>query len=211
MATAANPKTETEPRPTWGLATRVVVSALVLFHLVAVLSGPLSLPPSMLGTALRTSLSPYLEAMYLGHAYKFFAPEPGASHLVHYEIELPSGEVRKGVFPNLSEEWPRLLYHRHFMLTERVAAGPPDPPVEVLPTPGAPAAPPALNPNEPSPLSRWERELAASYANHLKAKYQARRVTLTLEQHNFPGVQQVKEGMKLDDEKLKIYRNLGTF
>jgi hypothetical protein len=209
MATVTQPTTD--ERPTWGVSTRVIVSVLVALHVGVVIVGPLSLPESMLGSRLRSYCYPYMEAMFLGHAYKFFAPAPGPSHLVHYEIEMTDGAVKKGVFPNLEEEQPRLLYHRHFMLTERVAAGPPDAPPDAAQMPDPNGVVPTPRPNEQPPLTRWEQELARSYANHLKAKYQARRVTLTLERHFFPAVYEVQKGMKLDDPSLKQYRNLGTY
>ena len=36
---------------------------------------------------------PYLEAAYLDHGYAFFAPDPGPSHLVRYELEFDDGGV----------------------------------------------------------------------------------------------------------------------
>ncbi|MBS0211004.1 MAG: hypothetical protein JSS27_18830 [Planctomycetes bacterium] len=204
-------KTNATDRPTWGPTVRTIVSMLVVLHVAVVVIGPLSLPPSWIGSRLRSFVYPYMEAMFLGHAYKFFAPEPGPSHLVHYELELADGSTRKGVFPNLSEEWPRLLYHRHFMLTERVAAGPPDLPPAGASGQGQALPQPAPRPDEQPPLTQWEQDFARSYANHLKTKYQARRVTLTLERHLFPSMADVQQGLKLDDAKLKQYRNLGTY
>ena len=59
----------------------------------------------------------YLNLMYLNHGYEFFAPDPGGSNLVRYTIRDSGGqEVTQGQFPDLKEQWPRLLYHRHLML-----------------------------------------------------------------------------------------------
>jgi hypothetical protein len=69
---------------------------------------------------------PYLDVFYLNHGYGFFAPDPGASHLIEYAIELKDGSQVKGRFPDLAEHWPRLLYHRHFMLAEQIVAGAPE-------------------------------------------------------------------------------------
>lgn len=90
---------------------------LVLFHLLAVVAEPLffysrsdvQAGPEFL--ALRRGLGPYVDWMYLDHGYFFFAPNPGPSHLVGIRD-------RSVVFPDRKEQWPRLLYHRYFMLSE---------------------------------------------------------------------------------------------
>jgi hypothetical protein len=59
----------------------------------------------------------YLNLLYLNHGYEFFAPDPNGSHLIRYQISDSGGrEVAGGQFPDLSKQWPRLLYHRHMML-----------------------------------------------------------------------------------------------
>ncbi len=45
---------------------------------------------------------------------------PPPSHLVRYKLEMPDGSMQNGVFPDLKTEQPRLFYHRHFMLTEKL-------------------------------------------------------------------------------------------
>ena len=65
-------------------------------------------------------MRPYLQILSLDNGYRFFAPEPGPSHLVRYDVTLADGQQIGGVFPNLAEERPRLLYHRYFMLSEFV-------------------------------------------------------------------------------------------
>jgi len=69
---------------------------------------------------------PYLDVLYLNHGYGFFAPDPGASHLIDYTVDLKDGEQIKGRFPNLDEHWPRLRYHRHFMLAEQIVTDAPE-------------------------------------------------------------------------------------
>src|SRR3954470_18484166 len=99
---------------------RVVVSVLLALHLFAVFVGPWALPPqnSELSASAARVLRPYLEALSLTNGYRFFAPEPGPSHLVRYEATLDDGTLRTGVFPDKQEHVPRLLYHRYFMLSE---------------------------------------------------------------------------------------------
>ncbi len=66
---------------------------------------------------LRRFFRHYLNLMYLNHGYEFFAPDPGGSNLIRYQIRDSGGqEIAKGQFPDLTQQWPRLLYHRHMML-----------------------------------------------------------------------------------------------
>lgn len=165
---------------------RVVITLLLLLHLTAVAAGPWSVEPApLLSRYVWTFFQPYLEAAYLNHGYHFFAPEPGPSHLVRYELELADGTRQEGIFPNRYAHWPRLFYHRHFMLSEFINAAPPD--------------------------SDWERAYAQSYAEHLLKKHDARRVTLYLRRHMIAPPERVYEGMKLDDPSLYEERSLGTF
>ena len=56
----------------------------------------------------------------MNQGHHFFAPDPGASTLVQYTVERPDGTILEGRMPN-RQIVPRLLYHRHFMLTESIA------------------------------------------------------------------------------------------
>ena len=64
---------------------------------------------------------PYNEALFLNHGYHFFAPDPGASTLIAWEIPRDGDAPVVGRFPDVSIR-PRLLYHRYFMLAENVWA-----------------------------------------------------------------------------------------
>ena len=105
---------------TWSVSRRICVSLLITFHICAVIIAPLGIvePRSQLFDSLRTSLQPYLHAMFLDHGYRFFAPEPGPGHIVRYEITDENGNTQTGQFPDRERIWPRLLYHRWFMLSE---------------------------------------------------------------------------------------------
>jgi hypothetical protein len=170
-STARSP-TEHSPRSRW----YPLASALIALHLLAVWVAPFSVPPSSpFAQMLATWFAPYLEAAFLNHGYKFFAPDPGPTHLVRYELELADGSKQTGTFPDLNRQWPRLLYHRHMMLSERLV-GPPE--------------------------ATWIEPYARSYARHLLDKHQARKVTLYLVTHLLPYPGQVQAGMKLDDPSL---------
>lgn len=83
---------------------------------------------------LRERMAPYVEWLYLDHGYFFFAPNPGPNHLVGVRVIPPTTPARgeplrlavpidldrdvDWYFPNRPRQWPRLLYHRYFMLSE---------------------------------------------------------------------------------------------
>ena len=168
---------------------RGVVSVLLILHLVAIASAPLAMEPASLpAQKVFAVFRPYLDAAFLNHGYHFFAPEPGPSHLIRYELTFSNGRVEDGVFPNPAEQQPRLNYHRHFMLSEfanRLAVND--------------AQQPALH------------ELSRSFARHLMSERDAESATLFLRRHYIPSPQQFREGMTLDAEELYAERPLGTF
>jgi len=104
----------------WGL------SVLIVWHVWAVLGEPVEfmtrLPFSMdgspAGVAFNAPVRAYGEFTYLNHGYAFFAPDPGPSHLMEVRWAGADGSESKETYPDLAKQWPRLLYHRHFMLTE---------------------------------------------------------------------------------------------
>ena len=178
---------------------RVVVSLLVTLHLLAVFIGPYAMPQqaSPLAGDVRTVLRPYVDALYLNNGYRFFAPEPGPSHLIRYELQLANGTEMKGQFPDRKVNRPRLLYHRYFMLSEfaNTLVVPEDAPAET---------------------AKAEREVfelyVRSYARHLAIKHNAKQVKLTLVEHLLPGIDSVgRDRMALDDPRLYQELPLGTF
>lgn len=101
---------------------RRLASVLILAFLAVVILGPLSNPIASrhLTAPLGAWVSPIHRALFLGHGYRFFAPNPGPSHLVQYKITRADGTQSEGVFPDRETIKPRLLYHRWFMLSETV-------------------------------------------------------------------------------------------
>lgn len=105
---------------------------MILAHLSAVIApplafqsrGPRGLSPSV--SLLLSPLAAYGQFLYLDRGYAFFAPDPGPSHLMRVEIssgennsaEANDANVETRLYPSLDDQWPRLLYHRHFMLAE---------------------------------------------------------------------------------------------
>ena len=109
----------------------MIASALILAHLTAVIAPPLAfqcrgargLSPAV--AAILNPTSAYGQLLYLDRGYAFFAPDPGPSHLmaVGFSTAPESGsdestDVEVKRVPSLDDQWPRLLYHRHFMLAE---------------------------------------------------------------------------------------------
>jgi hypothetical protein len=210
--------------PRWA---KVMLSAGLLVHLLAVFIGPFAFAsnsggvPSPFADAAFQLLRPYIGALYLDHGYFFFAPNPGPSHLVDYRVEFDDGRPAvTGRIPDLAIHRPRLLYHRHFMLSEALSNRfvPPEPPPEPSPPPlTATAAEKALF---PAVRSDYERQVAAwrharrqyeamrtSFEQHLLHQYGGSRVTLTRVEHRLPSADEVElAGRRLDD--LDLYTNL---
>ena len=178
--------TETE----WGRRPwlRRAISVGLVFHLLALVIAPLAVAPtSPLWHRAWLAFRPYLEGLNLNHGYHFFAPEPGPSHLVHYELRFEDGRIEQGLFPNVHQQ-PRLRYHRYFMLSE------------------------FLN-NLAIDDSRREvfEAVTRSYADHLRHEHHAAEVTLSLRRHYVPSPQQVSSGKRLNDLSLFAERPLGTY
>ncbi|MFN0199255.1 MAG: hypothetical protein ACKVT0_21095 [Planctomycetaceae bacterium] len=168
------------------------MSIWLVFHLFAIIVAPWSVPPSsLLSQECWRICQPYLEALNLNHGYHFFAPEPGPSHLVRYEAVLQDGSKISGMIPDLNIHRPRLVYHRHFMLTEylnRIAME-------------------ADDAGDPASFNA----LTKAYAEHILHMHDAKSVSLFLRRHYIPSPQQVQEQMPLNDRRLYAERPLGMF
>ncbi len=106
----------------WSPLVRGTVSVLLAAYLFIVLMGPLSNPIASqhLTGPISLWLAPLQQALFLGHGYRFFGPDPGPSHLLIYKIKTADGKLIEGKFPDRTQHWPRLLYHRWFMLSETI-------------------------------------------------------------------------------------------
>ena len=196
--------------PEWSLRTKIVVSALVALHLFAVFAAPCASPPPASDTFQRISgrmdgqdglLTPYLRAAFLKHGYRFFAPNPGPSHLVRYEIDLATGGSLEGSFPDPEEYFPRLLNHRMFMLSE-TAFNLVDP---VLAIPEAGSLTPAEKQAFDTQLAAAE-SLANAISRHFLQMHDGKRIRLYLQTHELPFPEEVAAGKKLDDPNLYVER-----
>lgn len=191
---------------------QAAISVLLLFHLSAIALFPWTVPPAsrlarwVFGNPVYRH---YVEVMYLDHGFKFFAPNPGTqARSVRYVLEFQDGSTEEGILPDREKHWPRLRYHRHFMLTEHLPVAPPryatkyQQHLGVAP-PDAPTEPP---PGPPILLPQY----VDSYGSHLLATSGAQRVTLYEQLHYVAVIEDVARGMKLDDPVLFEERFLGT-
>jgi hypothetical protein len=200
----------------WPPVARGIVSALVLFHLTAaVVAALVAAPPySQLWFEAAGVFRPYVNAADLNHGYRFFAPDPGPSHLVRYHLEFADGSTRDGKFPDLEVERPRLLYHRYFMLSEKLYGlfGEWQQFVESGkgPLPLAERQATAINVRN---TERLYRAIGKSYADELLRRSGAKRVTLELVEHVIPRPDDVAAGrQRLDDPALySVKSTLGPF
>lgn len=154
-----------------------LISVLVTLHVAAVFVGPWAMPPhgSELARSIANGFGPYLQAAFLNNGYRFFAPEPGPGHLVRYEVVTRDGRQIEGSFPDRKAQWPRLLYHRHFMLSE------------------------FLNSLSAPEAADMATAYAESYAGHLAYVYDATSVKLYVQQHRLPTIADIHAGKKLGD------------
>ena len=179
----SGPAPASPPTKGWRRFLRPAVNAWLLVHIAAIIIAPAAVSPSSdLIQAGWDLFQPYLQVLDLNHGYHFFAPEPGDSTLLAFEAQRADGTVIGGRIPNFGIV-PRLLYHRHFMLTEQMKD-----------------APEAL-----------QQEWLGSYAEHLCQKYGAVRVKLKGQIHHLPTMEMVRAGMRLDDPSSYEDEDLGSF
>jgi hypothetical protein len=181
-------ETPAAQRGAWMRVLRWAVNCWLVFHLSAIIIAPASVAPSSkLIESTWKIFQPYLQFLFLNHGYHFFAPEPAASTLISFEAERADGSKVTGYFPS-RKTIPRLLYHRHFMLTEHLHA--------------------AQLSGEPDELLE---EWVNSYAGHIRRKYGAVRVKLIGHVHGLPSREDVRNGIKLNDPASYESSEFGVF
>jgi hypothetical protein len=208
----ANPETQTASGPTGQpgnlkLWLRVVFSILIIAHVLAVFTPPFAFStrmggnaPSPIAAGLMSMFRPYVGFMFLDHGYAFFAPDPGPSHLVRAHLEFEDGRPGKDViYPDLNEQFPRLLYHRHFMLSESLNTRfvPPNPPPGVV--------------DDSMEYRAWRHSrdnyeaLWNSFERHIAKTYGATSAVLTRVEHRQLIPEQFQQGkMRINDASLYV-------
>jgi len=195
----------------WSASCRCAVSILLLFHLAAIVIAPLTKPPPSSELAYRLSrwVEPYLSAMYLFHGYRFFAPNPGPGHLVRCEVYAREGDqlIHDETFPDRDNQWPRLLYHRYFMVSERLWTE-----ANSLPPPPAGFQSRRQQDEYERYLATERRELAtfaSAIAMHQQRRHNGGLVRVHVQEHVIPPPQAVADGLRLDAPELYRQRLLG--
>lgn len=186
----------------WTFGRKAFVSILLVLHLMAVFAAPWAYPPpsSLLAQNVSSFFGKYQFLVFLNHGYRFFAPNPGPSHIVRYEIDTADGETIKGQFPDRGAYWPRLLYHRHFMISETVyrmeSAIAEEPPADIILT--------DEQQRSYDSAKRLAESLRKGIARELLDRLGGDRVRLYLVEHQIPLPADVAVGRPLDDPDLYV-------
>ena len=198
---------EPQPPKSLGSKLKVIVSFLIAVHLLAVIAEPFAFftrganNASPAALPIRSVLAPYVEFTYLNHGYFFFAPNPGPSHLLECQLASASGERSRLRLPDLRAQWPRLLYHRHFMLAEFL---------HQLHVPPVNAQTDATPPDQEL-LRAWRIErdrfemVRDSMIKHLRTRYDAQEAEILRLEHRLPSdIEIFRDKMQLSDERLYV-------
>ncbi len=196
-----SPNRSPQLAPRW----KLVISILLALHVLALIAEPFrfftrsSRGTSPIADLPRNSLAPYVEFAYLNHGYFFFAPEPGPSHLMDCRLTLSDGKQVAITFPDKRKQWPRLLYHRHFMLAEFL---------HQLHVPPFNAE---LAGADISFAKEWQAERSVyegvrnSMRDHLIAKFNASAARIERLEHRLPSDDEVfRQRVKLDSPTLYV-------
>lgn len=204
MTASRQPPSPPQRPDRWSGRIRIVISLLLLGHLLAVIlpplafqsRGPLGLSPSV--EAVLLPVERYSQWMYMNRGYAFFAPEPGPSHLIQAGLTDNAGKLTEKMYPDRDDQWPRLMYHRHFMLSEFLN--------EIHQPPGPP---PELVQDEPEIAESWHHsrdryeQVRRSMVSHLEHVNPGSTAALRRIEHLIPGVIEFQqEPIRLTDRRL---------
>ncbi|MEZ6127301.1 MAG: hypothetical protein R3C59_01300 [Planctomycetaceae bacterium] len=161
----------------------VLLNVWLAYHVFAIAISPAPMPPAspLLVDASRIAL-PYNQLFFLNHGYHFFAPDPGPSTLISWEIERPGNTPLKGRIPDVSI-FPRLRYHRFFMLAENVWGFPED----------------------------TQQEALEAYARYFAGKHDADEIRLQVVSHSPSSISRVLAGGQLNDPETYSEEPLGDY
>ena len=158
--------------------------------------GPIGVSPSV--HSMRGVTAAYSQFMYLDRGYAFFGPDPGPSAMFQVAVQQPGGKRAEYLYPDRDRIWPRLRYHRHFMLAEFLneTYEVPGPPQDVV------REQPVLAEDWRRRRYRYER-VRQSMLDHLAKHYQNDRVAMRRVQHLMPDYNAFRNlPMSLDDPRL---------
>lgn len=182
--------------------TRVLLSGFLAFHVFAIFLSPFhfnTIPPGGRpapdADQLLPWFQPYINFMFLNHGYAFFAPDPpAANHLIRSTLVFDDDQpVVNRQYPDRNRQRPRLLFHRHFMLTEFLHGMYPGPPPE--------SNDDAVRENYQRSLRTYHR-LKSSFENHLQVSSAAKSATVTRIEHRMiPYEVLLRESPSLNDPR----------
>lgn len=191
----------------WGRRAKVMASVFIVLQLLAVVAEPLRFfsygatrGSSPAADPVRIALAPYVEFAFLNHGYFFFAPEPGPSHLMQCKLTYADGTTTQVQYPDKAAQRPRLLFHRHFMLSEFLnqVHTPPIDPMVIKDLSSQEAEVWTAN------RRRYEM-IRDSMRRHLVARFGAQSASIERLRHILPGSDPVlKEGLPLNDPSLYL-------
>ena len=174
------------PASPWPRWARSLVSALLLFHLAGLLVAPATVEPCpRVFQQIYPLFGWWLQLLNMNQGNHFFAPDPGASTLVEYQVATADGTLIRGRIPDRATQ-PRLLYHRHFMLTESLG-------------------------NTPESELRDRRLIARALARELLRQHQGRSIELTQLTHEIITLEESRAGVPLDVADSYLPRPLGRY
>jgi hypothetical protein len=194
--TASRPTTVPPPASArhWSAAARLLASLAIIVYLAAVTLPPLAGPPpaSELAGRLMQPLRPLVGALYLGPGSRFFAPDPGPGHTIRWTLQRADGSESSGSIPDRDADRPRLLYHRRFMVAEKIAA--------LVPPPDAPEGVRFAARQDWQPLIK-------GVAGNLLAAHDGVQVRLEMVEHFLPGPDDVVQNRT----EPEVVTPLGTY
>lgn len=161
----------------------VALNAWLVFHVFAIFIAPAGMPPAspLLVDASRLA-RPYNDALFLNHGYHYFAPDPGASTLVSWRVSRPGTLPVRGRFPDRSI-WPRLRYHRYFMLADNLGGFP----------------------------EEMQADIYTAYARHFASLNDSPTISLDLLRHHPSSIIRMQAGGQLSDEETFETEPLGEW
>lgn len=114
---------------------KLVISAIILFHLSAIISHVLSGGGPFVMRQASAFYRPYLKTMWLDNAYRFYAPDPGPTEVLWYHLRYDDGSTRWTQVPDRDQFYLRMPFQRHMsiallasMMTEQEVVNPKDDP-----------------------------------------------------------------------------------
>lgn len=115
---AATGEFRAAPWPAW---QKRLVTAVLVFHVLAILAGALAASPSSaLEQSLAAAFAPYHQLIDQGYSYRYYAPEPGPTAIVTATVEYAGGRPEEVVRLPHHGLLPRLRYQRQLALANHL-------------------------------------------------------------------------------------------